>query len=481
MPITVTCKCGKRLRVADEHQGKRVRCPACREPVVAEPTQPAVASAPQPTRAAAKVQQRPTRPAQNARDPENTENDRQDRPSEPKTRSGATPWLLWIGAGCASLLLLGCAGMIGLVILLLGGRAVEDQLVGTWELDRDAAEEVNPAFLKDHTCFGYQLNKDGTYECVENNSRLTGKWRVDKDGRKPSAEGVTVLTTRGNSTTEFVEEYRILDANHLRIHRSRGDIIPLKRTDRPLAEAGDTGNQGKPSADPARQPTPAQVDFRLTSQQLAKDYEIDKVAAAAKYTGKWVEVEGPMESVLVLPSGDVNIRLVGFEADPKKFSGHSVRGIPAAADAEKLKSLTRGQMVKLKGKVERETAGMFVDLVPCELVSIGPDPAIRVTADQLTQDYARDAAAADRKYRDKWLLVEGTVAELKEDRAAADCVILEGAGKKDGKPLRVSAAYPADRKKDFAALKKGDRVKIKGECGGEFAGTISFSYTVLVK
>jgi hypothetical protein len=480
-----------KLRVAEENQGKTVRCPTCRELVVAEPAQPVVApvSAAQPARAAAKVKQRPTPPAQKARDPENAENaenDHQDRWSKPKTRSRAKPWL-WIAGGCASLLFLGCAGMIGLVILLLSGKGVvhekrvEHELVGTWELDRDAAQEVNPAFLKDHTSFGYQLNKDGTYECVENNSRLTGKWCVDKDGRKPSAEGVYVLMTRGNGTTQFVEEYRLLDANHLRIHRSRGDIIPLKRTDRPLAEAGDTGTQGQPFAGPARQPAPAQVDFRLTSQLLARDYETDKVAAVAKYTGKWVEVEGPMESVLVLPLGDVNIRLVGFQADPKKFGGHSVRGIPAAADAEKLKGLTRGQMVKLKGKVDRETAGMFVDLVPCELVSIGPDPAIRVTADQLTQDYARDAEAADRKYRDKWLLVEGIVAELKEDRAAADRVILEGAGKKDGKPLRISAAYPADRKKDFAALKKGDRVKIKGECGGEFAGTISFSYTVLVK
>ena len=29
MPITVSCPCGKKLRVADEHAGKRVKCPAC--------------------------------------------------------------------------------------------------------------------------------------------------------------------------------------------------------------------------------------------------------------------------------------------------------------------------------------------------------------------------------------------------------------------------------------------------------------------
>jgi hypothetical protein len=229
-----------------------------------------------------------------------------------------------------------------------------------------------------------------------------------------------------------------------------------------------------------REKAPSKVDFTLTSEQLAKDYETGRDAAEGKYKGKWVEVEGPTESVLVFPSGDVNIRLVGFQADPKKFGGHSVRGVPPAADAAKLKGLTPGQKVKLKGKVDRETAGSFIDLVPCEIVSVGPDPAIPVTADRLTADYARDEKAADARYRDRWLVVEGVVSELKEAKSGADSVILEGAGMKDGKPLRIVAAYPADRKPDFAALKKGDRVKIKGECGGCF-GTVSLSYTVLVK
>jgi hypothetical protein len=29
MPITLNCSCGKILRIADEHAGKRVKCPAC--------------------------------------------------------------------------------------------------------------------------------------------------------------------------------------------------------------------------------------------------------------------------------------------------------------------------------------------------------------------------------------------------------------------------------------------------------------------
>src|SRR5262245_34163805 len=162
------------------------------------------------------------------------------------------------------------------------------------------------------------------------------------------------------------------------------------------------------SGDAGKDKTADKVDFTLTSEQLAKDYETDGAAANKKYTGKWVEVEGAMKFVLVLPSGDVNITLVGFNPDPNKFGGHTVRGIPPAEEREKLKGLVPGQKVKLKGKVDRANAG-FIELVPCALVAIGPDPAIPVTADQLTEAYAADTKAADAKYKGKWVFVEGVV------------------------------------------------------------------------
>ncbi len=34
MTIEFECQCGKRLRVKDEHAGKKVKCPACGEPLV---------------------------------------------------------------------------------------------------------------------------------------------------------------------------------------------------------------------------------------------------------------------------------------------------------------------------------------------------------------------------------------------------------------------------------------------------------------
>jgi hypothetical protein len=63
MPITLSCSCGKTLRVADEYAGRRVKCPSCNaiapapepEPVFeVVATAPRVQAAPRPTPSAAK-------------------------------------------------------------------------------------------------------------------------------------------------------------------------------------------------------------------------------------------------------------------------------------------------------------------------------------------------------------------------------------------------------------------------------------------
>jgi phage FluMu protein Com len=40
MPITLNCSCGKTLRIADEHAGKRVKCPACNAVIASTPPAP---------------------------------------------------------------------------------------------------------------------------------------------------------------------------------------------------------------------------------------------------------------------------------------------------------------------------------------------------------------------------------------------------------------------------------------------------------
>ena len=42
MPITLNCTCGKTLRIADEHAGKRIKCPACNGILSSAVPQPAM-------------------------------------------------------------------------------------------------------------------------------------------------------------------------------------------------------------------------------------------------------------------------------------------------------------------------------------------------------------------------------------------------------------------------------------------------------
>jgi hypothetical protein len=223
----------------------------------------------------------------------------------------------------------------------------------------------------------------------------------------------------------------------------------------------------------------SEPEFSVTSEALAREYETDSAAADRKYKGKWVLVEGPMEDIDLL-EGDLCVSLKKVAPDPtKKPRGRVIRGYFLPTDAKKLSGLTRGQEIQFKGKCDGEQAGGFVDFLSCELAVVGPDPSLPVTAAKLTRDYGRDEKAADATYKDRYVLVEGTVVGLQE-KDGIPAVLLEGHDEKSPAPLRVSATYSPRRKDEFAALKKGNKVKVKGECAGRFLGEVSVRYAELV-
>src|SRR5262249_50910421 len=97
------------------------------------------------------------------------------------------------------------------------------------------------------------------------------------------------------------------------------------------------------------------------------------------------------------------------------------------------------------------------------------DPAVVVSAVRLTRDYA--AGDADGKYLDKPLIVEGVVVGRREEEGRPS-LLLEGCDEKKAYPLRVAAFYAAERTEEFAPLKKGDKVRVKGLGGGPFQGEV---------
>jgi hypothetical protein len=206
--------------------------------------------------------------------------------------------------------------------------------------------------------------------------------------------------------------------------------------------------------------------------ELAKEFETDSVAANARFKNQWVLVEGPVEDADSFASGSVLVRLAGYKGEQgKRVPGHAVRCDFVPADTGKLLDLTRGQRLKLRGLCTGDSGSSFVDLHDCEAVEVGPDPSVVVSAVQLTKDYDEDGDAAEAKYRDKPLRVEGVVLERRRDDGRPR-VVLEGFDETAPNPLRVAALYPAERQEEFASLKKGDKVRVKGVGGGNFLGEI---------
>jgi hypothetical protein len=82
----------------------------------------------------------------------------------------------------------------------------------------------------------------------------------------------------------------------------------------------------------------------------------------------------------------------------------------------------------------------------------GPDPSFVVTAEETTKGFAEDGGTFNSKYDFRRVILEGTVASIDDQE-----FLLEGAGQKYGKPVRVSILPLASELKAFKNGKKGTR------------------------
>lgn len=100
-------------------------------------------------------------------------------------------------------------------------------------------------------------------------------------------------------------------------------------------------------------------------------------------------------------------------------------------------------------------------------------PAANVTAEQLAREY-ENAATADAKYKEKAILVDGTLNDITM-RATDVVVILEGLPAAPGKPIgtKVFCVFETANSRDVWRLSRGQKVKIRGTGAGTFASFIN--------
>jgi hypothetical protein len=209
----------------------------------------------------------------------------------------------------------------------------------------------------------------------------------------------------------------------------------------------------------------------MTVQALLEEYEANPRAADARYKGKSLAPEGSVRDVDIFAAGLVSVRIGGNSTDSdRKQPSRTLRCEFVAASTPRLTNLERGQKLSFNGKCNGDR-GTFIDFVECEVIEVGAVAALSVTAAQLTRDFVDNEKAALGRYKDRVLVVVGVVAEWKES-GGVQRLLLRGHNEKSPVPVRVLADYREERKQDFARLKKGDKIQIRGDCAGLFLGEV---------
>lgn len=92
--------------------------------------------------------------------------------------------------------------------------------------------------------------------------------------------------------------------------------------------------------------------------------------------------------------------------------------------------------------------------------------AIKITASQLSRDYEDNELAADKKYKDKTLVVTGKVSSINEVFGQTSVVLV---GMDDLSRI-VTGFFADDQKESLMKLKKGQTATIEGRCDGKMLG-----------
>ena len=91
---------------------------------------------------------------------------------------------------------------------------------------------------------------------------------------------------------------------------------------------------------------------------------------------------------------------------------------------------------------------------------------IRVKAEEMIDDYIRDQASAEKKYKDKRVIVTGKVIDKNQFNNSQDYAMLIATNITAGKTYGVIAAIPNEKIELINKVKVGDFVNVEGICVG---------------
>jgi hypothetical protein len=221
-----------------------------------------------------------------------------------------------------------------------------------------------------------------------------------------------------------------------------------------LAGCGQSG-KGTVTTPAKKADASRKTDFTSSALDLAKEFLANDKAAADKYKDKVLEIEGTVNTANPIICRPGSFVLTGAKKAEKDIVGLDLHCACLPAYQDQVALLSKGQKVKVKG-VFAGSNPLAVYLMDSEYTELTPATNIVVSAAELSGDFAKDKESADARYRDKEVIVTGDVTNLVE-RDGFYLVKLTGAKP----PLLVSCTMG---KEEFGRLKKGQKVRIKGNC-----------------
>jgi hypothetical protein len=209
------------------------------------------------------------------------------------------------------------------------------------------------------------------------------------------------------------------------------------------------GDQGSGQKKDIEGPKP---DFSLTAKAFAEEFQGDEKAvkaAEAKYRSKVIELSGVVGTV-------------GYDSDGKPWLSFPAL-LCYTEDKEPWRKVMPGQTAKIRGKLlQSKHPRLAALLVDCVISEVSGSEPPTVTAAELGKEYAADPAATAKKYQrphyQHLFFVRGEISRVRPPvRGQAAVAFFKTAGKPE-----VSVWFGPLYKKEFAALKVGQKIKVLG-------------------
>jgi hypothetical protein len=183
----------------------------------------------------------------------------------------------------------------------------------------------------------------------------------------------------------------------------------------------------------------------LSASQLCEVCERDKDAAAKNFSKMAIEIEGTIEGL----GFGMGAPYIVLTAD-----GHLTGVYCRMIDKEPWSRVAPGQTVKLRGTWPKHAT--LPSLSDCVIVQAGENPAIKISAEELSRQCQADPGLV-RKFGGKYLLVDGQVVSREDSLTAPLKIFLKGAG-----ALSVECEISLAERELARDVKAGQSLKVLG-------------------